>query len=86
MRADAPAGVPSAFLTTEEIVHLTDRKSPKAQKECLARQRIRFVETASGKPRVLRAALEQRMGVAISVFDEATTFPVVRPNFNAIRK
>ncbi len=73
------------FLTDEEVFELTERKSWTAQKECLRNQRIHFVETASGRPRVMRAALEQRFGISTAGI-EMVPVAAVRPNFAALRK
>jgi hypothetical protein len=52
------------FLTDGDLRELTGYVLPSAQKRWLAKNGWEFVVTAFGRPRVLRAYAEQRMGLA----------------------
>lgn len=67
------------FLTRQEIVELTDYQLPAAQCRWLRDRGFTFEVGASGKPKVLRAHVESKMGLrpALSMSTQ--------PNFDAIR-
>ena len=48
------------FLTPEELVELTGYKQPSKQIAALRRQCVRVFVTKTGKPRVVRSALENK--------------------------
>ena len=50
------------FLTREEIAELTDYKRSADQIRCLRDHGYRFDVGASGRPKVLRSVIEQRLG------------------------
>lgn len=54
------------FLTPEEITALTDYKRPADQIRWLTERGYRFEVGASGRPKVLRSVVEQRLGVSKS--------------------
>lgn len=54
----------STFVTQEELQNLTDYVMPSAQKRWLARNGWEFTVSGLGRPKVLRAYFEQRMGLA----------------------
>jgi hypothetical protein len=49
------------FLTSDELLELTGYKLASAQRRWLARRGYPFETNASGKPRVLRLYLQQRL-------------------------
>ena len=53
----------SLLLSTDELAALTGRVRQSAQRRWLARNGFRFETDADGRPRVLRAQLEQRQGI-----------------------
>ncbi len=67
------------FLTHDELVELTDLKIPSAQIRWLKSHAYPFEIGASGKPKVLRSLLIQRL--------EQLAIPAKQsePNFDAIR-
>ena len=50
------------FLTTQELVELTDYKHPAKQIRWLREHGYRFEIGASGRPKVLRSEIERRLG------------------------
>jgi len=64
------------FLTHDELVELTDLKIPSAQIRWLKSHAYPFEIGASGKPKVLRALLMQRLAIPAKQSE---------PNFDAIR-
>ncbi|OKY25649.1 DUF4224 domain-containing protein [Thalassotalea sp. PP2-459] len=56
----------STFLTREELVQLTGAKIRTSQLKQLALQGFDFVIGRDGHPRVLRSAVEQRLGITKS--------------------
>ena len=52
------------FLTADDLHELTGYQMPSAQKRWLARNGWEFVVSGMGKPKVLKAYAEQRMGLA----------------------
>jgi hypothetical protein len=67
------------FLTQEELKELTDRKIPNAQIRWLQKHAYPFVISASGKPKVLREYVMQKLR-ALSPESYSN-----QPNFDAIR-
>lgn len=51
------------FLTSEELEQLTGYQKSSAQARWLARERLPFVKGGDGKMKVLRQAVEQRLGL-----------------------
>lgn len=68
------------FLSQDELRELTDLKVPKAQMRWLQRYAYPFEIAASGKPKVLREYVMQKL-MAISM----SAIPINEPNFDAIR-
>lgn len=68
------------FLTQEEIRELTDLKFPKAQLRWLQKNSYPFEIAASGKPKVLREYVINKLMI-ISFSPISTN----EPNFDAIR-
>ncbi len=56
--------MPSTFLTPDEIADLTDLQMPAYQVKWLDRNGYPFDVSAAGRPKVLRAYVEKRHGVA----------------------
>ncbi len=56
--------MPSTFLTPYEIADLTDLKMPAYQVKWLDRNGYPFDVSAAGRPKVLRAYIERRHGIA----------------------
>lgn len=52
------------FLSREDLVELTDRQTARAQIAWLAEHGYRFEVSAAGRPKVLRSAVEARLGGA----------------------
>ena len=52
----------TTFLKRDEIIQLTGAKQKSIQLKQLARQGIEFLIGRDGHPRVLRSALEERLG------------------------
>ena len=50
------------FLSRDELVELTDRQKSDAQIRWLKRNRVPFVTSEDGKPKVLRSVLVARLG------------------------
>lgn len=69
----------SLFLAPSELQELTGYKYAKSQKQWLKNRGWRFEEDAAGRPKVLRAHLESKMGG--STRRTAQT----EPNFDALR-
>ena len=67
------------FLSAEELKNLTDRKFAKAQIKWLKKQSYPFEISASGKPKVLRSLVIDRL----SKTNQHT--PSNEPNYDAIR-
>lgn len=67
------------FLTQDELKELTDRKIPIAQIRWLQKHAYPFVISASGKPKVLREYVIQKLR---SLSAESYSN---QPNFDAIR-
>lgn len=67
------------FLTQEELRELTDLKIPKAQMRWLANHAYPFEVSATGKPKVLRSIVINRL----SCSNQASN--ISEPNFDAIR-
>ena len=68
------------FLTQEEIKDLTDRKIPKAQIRWLKNNAYPFEVGASGKPKVLRSLVLERLKSCTTSLSNSN-----EPNFDAIR-
>lgn len=68
------------FLSQDELRELTDLKVPKAQMRWLTRYAYPFEIAASGKPKVLREYVMQKL-MTISISAIITN----EPNFDAIR-
>jgi len=54
----------STFLTREEVVELTGVRQKSTQLKQLAIQGLEYVIGRDGHPRVLRTAIEERLGLA----------------------
>lgn len=54
------------FLTPAELEALTDFRLPSAQKRWLVKHGWEFEVSGMGRPKVLRAYAEQRMGLAVA--------------------
>ncbi|HNV88899.1 MAG TPA: DUF4224 domain-containing protein [Methylotenera sp.] len=67
------------FLSSEELKSLTDRKVAKAQINWLKKQSYPFEISASGKPKVLRSLVIDRLSNNIHHSNSN------EPNFDAIR-
>lgn len=71
------------FLTAAEIARLTGKKYAPAQKRVLQARKIRFIEDASGRPVVLRVAVERALVPAASgaraVEPTFSVFPALQP-------
>ncbi|WP_047540631.1 DUF4224 domain-containing protein [Methylotenera versatilis] len=67
------------FLTQDELKELTDLKNPSAQIRWLINHSYPFETGASGKPKVLRSLLVERLRSSPS--DKVSN----EPNFDAIR-
>ncbi|PCH95108.1 MAG: hypothetical protein COB83_09725 [Gammaproteobacteria bacterium] len=52
------------FLTREEVAELTGAKTKSTQLKQLAIQNIEFLIARDGHPRVLRNAIEERLGLS----------------------
>lgn len=50
------------FMSHQELVELTDFKAPHAQCRWLTEHGYPFDKSASGKPKVLKSYIEQRLG------------------------
>lgn len=61
---DAPLIPPSIFLSPEELKELTDYETARYQKAWLDRHGYTYELSARGRPKVLRAYVMQRMGLA----------------------
>lgn len=68
------------FLTSDELMELTDLKIPKAQIRWLSKHAYPFEISASGKPKVLRSLVFERLSKLSSNQNSN------QPNFDAIRK
>ena len=66
------------FLTQDELKELTDLKIPSAQRRWLTKHSYPFEVSASGKLKVLRSIVFQRLSSIQSSFTN-------EPNFEAIR-
>lgn len=71
--------ISSLFLTHDELSELTDRKIPKAQMRWLVNHTYPFEISASGKPKVLREFVIQKLQVL------TPSINISEPNFDAIR-
>lgn len=67
------------FLSSDELISLTDRKASKAQIDWLKKQSYPFEISAAGKPKVLRSLVINRL----SNTNQPSNFS--EPNFDAIR-
>ena len=67
------------FLTKEDLNELTDFKTAHAQCRWLTEHGYPFDKSASGKPKVLKTYIEQRLNT------QAITNQYEQPNFDAIR-
>lgn len=67
------------FLSQDELRDLTDLKVPKAQIRWLTAHSFPFEIGASGKPKVLRSFLIQRLQLSMPSNNQT------EPNFDAIR-
>ena len=52
------------FLSSEELIDLTDRRNPRHQSRWLAEHGYPFEISASGRPKVLRSEIETRLSSA----------------------
>lgn len=68
------------FLSADELRELTDLKIPKAQMRWLDKHHYPYEISASGKPKVLRSFLIERLNL------KGTTNSKTEPNFDAIRR
>jgi len=68
------------FLTREELKELTDLKIPKAQMRWLSKHAYPFEISATGKPKVLRSWVFDRLSKT-SISSNSN-----EPNFDAIRR
>lgn len=68
------------FLSTEELKELTDLKIPKAQMRWLSKHSYPFEISATGKPKVLRSLVLERLS------NPSMKINSNEPNFDAIRK
>ena len=68
------------FLTSDELRELTDLKIPKAQMRWLDKHHYPYEVSASGKPKVLRSFLTERLKT------NSVKNPNSQPNFDAIRR
>ena len=67
------------FLSSQELTDLTDLKIPKAQMRWLDKNKYPYEISASGKPKVLRSFLFNRLQ---SISND---LQISEPNFDAIR-
>lgn len=67
------------FLTSDELISLTDRKVAKAQIDWLKKQSYPFEISAAGKPKVLRSLVINRLSSSTQSSNTS------EPNFDAIR-
>lgn len=67
------------FLTSDELKELTDLKIPKAQMRWLDKHHYPYEISASGRPKVLRAYLNERLKTSVIINRNS------EPNFDAIR-
>ena len=67
------------FLSQDELRELTDLKVPKAQIRWLRAHSFPFEISASGKPKVLRSFLFERLQISMPSNNPS------EPNFDAIR-
>jgi hypothetical protein len=70
----------SLFLTPDELHELTGLRVPAYQCRWLEKHAYPFEITASGKPKVLRAFLMQKLGMV----QQSTAGLAAEPNFDAI--
>ncbi len=70
----------SLFLTSDELRELTGLCVPAYQRRWLEKHGYVFETNASGKPKVLRAFLMQKLGMA----QQPSTGMGIEPNFDAI--
>lgn len=68
------------FLTSEELKELTDLKVPKAQIRWLNKHNYPYEVSASGKPKVLRSFLIEKLKTNYKTVTNSH-----EPNFDAIR-
>ncbi len=66
------------FMSHQELIELTDFKAPHAQCRWLTEHDYPFDKSASGKPKVLKSYLEQRLGYQNSIVTGQ------QPDFSAI--
>lgn len=68
------------FLTTDELKELTDLKIPKAQIRWLDKHNYPYEISASGKPKVLRSFVMEKLKTTFQTKTNST-----EPNFDAIK-
>jgi Domain of unknown function (DUF4224) len=68
------------FLSQDELKELTDLKIPKAQMRWLSKHSYPFEISATGKPKVLRTLIFDRLSKVTNSSNSN------EPNFDAIRK
>jgi len=68
------------FLTTDELKELTDLKIPKAQMRWLDKHNYPYEISATGKPKVLRSFVMEKLKTAFQTKTKNT-----EPNFDAIK-
>ena len=70
------------FLSREELVELTGRLRPSAQRRVLRGQGIDYAVTADGAVRVLRETVQMRLGAGACTDPHGASR--LKPNWNAI--